>query len=132
MEISKFRAWLLPWGRARTVARMGSTREQAGACFGPPPGPRFHIGLNSGPALVGNIGSEEYRNFTAIGDTTNLASRLQDLAQPGQIAIGPTTAALIGDGVALTRLGSVTVKGRSGRVDAFSLDIGTAGGRSGP
>lgn len=103
-------------------------RETEPIAVGPPPGPRFHIGLNSGPALIGNIGSEEYRNFTAIGDTTNLASRLQGLARPGQIAVGPTTAALLDDGVPLTRLGSVTVKGRSGRVDAFSIDGGMRSG----
>ncbi|MGH2513288.1 MAG: adenylate/guanylate cyclase domain-containing protein, partial [Candidatus Limnocylindrales bacterium] len=52
-----------------------------------PPGPRFHIGVNSGPAVVGNIGSDEYRNFTAIGDTTNLAARLEGLAKPGQVVV---------------------------------------------
>lgn len=41
----------------------------------PTGGPRVSIGVNSGPALVGNIGSDEYRNFTAIGDTTNVAAR---------------------------------------------------------
>lgn len=88
---------------------------------GSPPGPRFHIGLNSGPALVGNIGSEEYRSFTAIGDTVNLASRLQGLARPGQIVIGPTTAELLGEDAAVTRLGVVQVKGRKEPVEAFAL-----------
>ena len=60
---------------------------------GPRAGPRFHIGVNSGPALVGNIRRDSYRNFTAIGDTTNLAARLQDVARPGDVVIGPTTAA---------------------------------------
>jgi class 3 adenylate cyclase len=88
---------------------------------GSPPGPRFHIGLNSGPALVGNIGSEEYRNFTAIGDTVNLASRLQGLARPGQIVIGPRTAELLGKDAPVTRLGVVQVKGRGDPVEAFAL-----------
>ena len=60
-------------------------------------GPRFSIGLNSGPALVGNIGSEEFRNFTAIGDTTNVAARLQSLAGVGEIVVGPETARLLDD-----------------------------------
>ena len=42
--------------------------------------PQFRVGLNSGPALVGNIGGADMRNFSAIGDTTNLAARLQTYA----------------------------------------------------
>jgi class 3 adenylate cyclase len=45
--------------------------------------PKFRVGLNSGPALVGNIGAEEMRNFSAIGDTANLAARLQTYAAEG-------------------------------------------------
>ncbi len=84
-------------------------------------GPRFHIGINSGPALVGNIGSEEYRNFTAIGDTVNVASRLQGVAQPGEVVIGSATAKLVGESVGLTPLGSVPVKGRAEPVEAFLI-----------
>ena len=83
---------------------------------GPQAGPRFHIGVNSGPALVGNIGSEEYRNFTAIGDTTNLAARLQDVAQPGDVVIGPTTAADLDGRFELSSLGPVHRQG-PGRAD---------------
>ncbi len=48
--------------------------------------PRFRVGINTGPAIVGNVGTEEQRSFTAIGDTTNLASRLPDSrgARPGR------------------------------------------------
>jgi class 3 adenylate cyclase len=88
-----------------------------------PPGPRFHIGINSGPALVGNIGSEDYRNFTAIGDTVNIASRLQGLAQPGQAVVGGATAKLLGGGFAPDPLGSVTVKGRAEPVEAYALRL---------
>jgi class 3 adenylate cyclase len=87
----------------------------------PTNGPRFSIGVNSGPALVGNIGSDEYRNFTAIGDTTNVAARLQGLAGPGEIVIGPLTARLLGEGVALEPMGAVSVKGRAQAVEAFRV-----------
>ena len=88
---------------------------------GPQPGPRFHIGVNSGPALVGNIGSEVYRNFTAIGDTTNLAARLQDVAKPGEVVIGPLTATQLDGAFRLASLGAMKVKGRAESAEAFVL-----------
>jgi class 3 adenylate cyclase len=84
-------------------------------------GPRFSIGINSGPALVGNIGSDEYRNFTAIGDTTNVAARLQGVARAGEIVIGPETARMLNGRVDLAPLGPVEVKGRSRPVEAFRV-----------
>ena len=74
--------------------------------------PRFRIGLNSGEALVGNIGSDEFRNFTAIGDTVNMAQRFQTLAEPGQVVVGPETAARLGANAQLDWLGEVHVKGK--------------------
>ena len=88
---------------------------------GPRAGPRFHIGVNSGPALVGNIGSDDYRNFTAIGDTTNLAARLQGIAKPGEVVIGPATAAALHGPFRTSSLGSVQVKGRVEPTEAFEL-----------
>lgn len=89
----------------------------------PTEGPRFSIGINSGPALVGNIGSDEYRNFTAIGDTTNVASRLQSAAGAGEIVIGPETARQLGGSLDLTPLGAIPVKGRAQPVEAFSIKL---------
>ena len=86
-------------------------------------GPRFSIGINTGPALVGNIGSDEYRNFTAIGDTTNVAARLQHVASAGEIVIGPETARRLPSSVRLTPLGSISVKGRSQPVEAYRIEM---------
>jgi class 3 adenylate cyclase len=86
-----------------------------------PTWPRFRIGLNSGPALVGNIGSDQFRSFTAIGDTTNMAQRFQALAEPGQVVIGPSTAALIGRDYELASLGPVLVKGSADPVEPWAL-----------
>ena len=83
--------------------------------------PRFGIGVNTGPALVGNIGSEVIRNFTAIGDTVNLASRLQTRANGGQVLISGSTYAQVKDYVEVQPLGSIQVKGREEPVDAFVL-----------
>jgi class 3 adenylate cyclase len=86
--------------------------------------PRFHIGINSGQALIGNIGSEDYRNFTVIGDTTNLAARLQNVAKPGEIVVGSATADQLDDSFSLAPMGHVRVKGRRRAVEVFSLAVG--------
>jgi class 3 adenylate cyclase len=78
-----------------------------------PSWPRFRIGINSGEALVGNIGSDEFRNFTAIGDTVNTAQRLLTLAEPGQVVTGSGTAAMLGDAATFDWLDAVHVKGKA-------------------
>ncbi len=83
--------------------------------------PRFRVGINTGPALIGNVGSAEMRNFTAVGDTTNVAARLETLAEPGQVVIGPLTRSQIGQAASITALGRVPVKGREQPVDAYVL-----------
>ena len=83
--------------------------------------PLFRVGLNSGPALVGNIGGAEIRNFSAIGDTTNLAARLQTYATEGTVVIGASTFELIRE-VALVRpLESPQLKGKSQSVEVYEL-----------
>ena len=61
------------------------------------------------------------RNFTAVGDTTNVAARLRRCAEPGQVVIGALTRSQIGDAATITALGAVAVKGRKQPVDAFVL-----------
>lgn len=104
---------------ARAGLRLQQATAQVAAGRDWPP---FRVGVNSGPALVGNIGSAEMRNFTAIGDTTNLAARLQALAEPGEVVIGPMTRDLLGDRAVLRPLGLVPVKGKSEPVAAFVLE----------
>ncbi len=83
--------------------------------------PRFRVGLNTGPALVGNIGSPELRNFTAIGDTTNVASRLQTFAEPGSVVISERTYRLIEPAAEVRELGAEQLKGRSDRTAVYEL-----------
>ena len=83
--------------------------------------PRFRVGLNTGPTLVGNIGSQAIRNFTAIGDTTNLAARLQTFADPGQVVIGQRTFEQIRDVAIVRPLGTPHLKGKTDPVLVYEL-----------
>jgi class 3 adenylate cyclase/cytochrome bd-type quinol oxidase subunit 2 len=83
--------------------------------------PRFRVGINTGEALVGNIGGETLRNFNAMGDAVNVAARLETQATPGQVVIGAATRDRIGECALVTPLGDLMVKGRLQPVPAFVL-----------
>jgi class 3 adenylate cyclase len=83
--------------------------------------PRFRVGLNSGPALVGNIGSDQIRNYSAIGDTTNLAARLQTWAPEGSVVMSASTYELVREHVNVRPMGSPELKGKSVPVEVYEL-----------
>jgi class 3 adenylate cyclase len=107
---------------AHLAARAALGLQRATAHFADDPAhPRFRVGLNTGLALVGNIGTAELKDFSAIGDTTNLAARLQSFAAPGSVVIGPRTHELI-CGVATVRdLGLHELKGKAATVHLYEL-----------
>jgi class 3 adenylate cyclase len=85
--------------------------------------PRFRVGVNTGPALVGNIGSDELRNFTAIGDTVNLAARLeQEVAEAGQVVLGDATHEAVKRLAIARPLDPIEVKGKRDPVACWVLE----------
>lgn len=88
---------------------------------------RVRMGLHSGPAVVGNIGSESRINYTIVGDTVNVAARLEELASSLQgdaeaIVLASGTTAEQADGVApLKSLGPHILRGRSGVCEVWRL-----------
>jgi class 3 adenylate cyclase len=95
-----------------------------------PTWPRFRVGLHTGPATVGVLGGGGERDYTVIGDTVNLASRLEGLAPPGGVVIGGATRDELA-GARVSPLGRATVKGRDAPVDVWLLEAfdGTSGTR---
>ncbi len=73
----------------------------------------FGVGITTGPAVIGSIGSTKIRNYTAIGDSVNMASRLQAHAKPGQILLNVTAYEAVRDYVIGRELGYVHLKGHS-------------------
>jgi class 3 adenylate cyclase len=108
----------------RRAARTGLAIIEAGRPLAAahPGWPMFRIGINTGRAVVGNVGAIGRRSFAVIGDTTNTAARLMSAGEPGQVIVaGATWNAL--DGNARGRaLGPIRVKGKTAAVDAWELD----------
>jgi adenylate cyclase len=82
---------------------------------------RMRIGINSGEAFVGDIGCEKRMDYTVMGSTVNLASRLESsVARSGQIVVGPGTAGLIGQ-ENLRQLGAFSLKNIEHEVRPFEV-----------
>ncbi len=81
----------------------------------------YSIGLTVGEAVVGYIGTERAVNYTAIGDTVNLAKRLQENAAPNQILIDEQIVQRLGKRVRARPLGELRVKGRKTPAKVFEL-----------
>lgn len=90
---------------------------------------KMRIGVNSGSVIVGAIGDDLRMDYTAVGDTTNLAARMESLAQPGTVMVTGDTHRLVREYFELESLDRVEVKGKEEPQEAYQLikpsDIGT-------
>lgn len=78
---------------------------------------QIRIGINTGEVLVGT--STAGGDYTAMGDVMNLGSRLQSIASPGQVWVGPDTVAATGDAISYFAAGEISTRGRVGTIEAF-------------
>lgn len=96
-------------------SRLDELREESGARVS------FGVGLNSGQAIVGNIGTPQLMSYTAIGDSVNVAARLMAEARAGEILISQSMLDQLGGHVEVEEVGSLYVKGRSAPVPTYKL-----------
>ena len=82
----------------------------------------FGIGVNCGDAIVGNIGCSSRMDYTAIGDTVNVAARLEANAKPDQILVSQSVMDVISPYVASTLIGPLALKGKTKTVTAYEIN----------
>ncbi len=106
-------AWLLKQavGQRHVEAESGSINHKLS----------FGVGICTGEAVVGNVGAVDRMEYTAIGDSVNVAKRLQENAASGQIILSRSTWELVEGQVRAEPLPPITVKGRRNPVEVFEL-----------
>src|SRR5262249_9793141 len=82
---------------------------------------QIRVGLNSGEVVVRAIGSDLHMDYTAVGQTTHLAARMEQMAAPGTILLAPATLRLAEDYIQVAPQGPVPVKGMPDPVEISLL-----------
>ncbi len=101
----------------RRLAEWSARRREQGLA-----GFAARVGVNSGPVVVGDIGSRRRVDYTVLGNTVNVAARLEALvARPGEVVIGPETHRLLAGAIDTEPLGELQLKGLQQRIVAFRV-----------
>lgn len=96
------------------ISRTARLSERAKAYAGSPL--LLHVGINTGHVVAGGLGVGVAKSFSVTGDTVNTAQRLQSMAAPGEVLVGPLTHRLTRHAFSYDSLGEVSLKGKMGSV----------------
>ena len=81
----------------------------------------YQVGLNSGEVVVRTIGNDLHMDYSAVGPTTHLAARMEQLAMPGSIRLSADTLRLVEGFVQVNAMGPIPVKGMTDPVAVYEL-----------
>ncbi len=104
-----------------SCAALALQRRFAGLAEQHPDWPRMRVGVNSGEAVVREIGGEGHVAYPMVGDTINTGARLESLAPVGGVLIGSETYGQLPDGAVVEARPGLRVKGKDETVDAYVL-----------
>jgi adenylate cyclase len=79
------------------------------------------VGVNSGPVMAGYVGARDHLEYTVVGDTVNVAARLEGLSRPNRLYIGPITRAAISSEFETQRMGEMEIRGRSAAIQVYQV-----------
>jgi predicted ATPase/class 3 adenylate cyclase len=102
------------------VRRASDMAERWQARTGLPP--TLHIGVNTGPVVTGGFGAGSFKSYSVTGDTVNTAQRLQSMAAPGEVLVGPLTHRLTRHAFAFESLGEAALRGKAGSIAIYRLE----------